>query len=76
LRDSIKRTVYSTSSLNKLITIWPEVVGFLPAHLSAPKPMLPALPVADLNAALKAAGIKVGAIIAPKKTGGLVAVAA
>jgi hypothetical protein len=76
LRDSLKRTVYSTTSLKKLIEMWPEVEGFLPADMTAPKPMLPALPVADLNAALKAAGIKVGAIIAPKTTGGLVAVAA
>jgi len=76
LRDSIKRTVYSTTSLKKLIEMWPEVEGFLPADMTAPKPQLPALPVADLNEALKAAGIKVGVIVKPKATGGLVAVAA
>jgi Nucleotide modification associated domain 5 len=76
LRDSIRRTVYSTTSLKKLIEVWPEVESFLPASLVAPKPMLPALPVAELNAALKAAGVKVGAIIAPKTKGGLVAVSA
>jgi hypothetical protein len=76
LKESLKRTVYSTSSLKKLTEMWPEVEGFLPESLSAPKPMLPALPVGDLNAALKAAGVKVGVIVAPKATGGLVAVAA
>lgn len=76
LKDSIRRTVYSTTSLKKLIEMWPEVEGFLPASMTAPKPQLPALPVADLNAALKAAGIKVGVIVAAKATGGLVAVAA
>jgi hypothetical protein len=76
LRTSLHRTVYSTASLNKLIEMWPEVEGFLPDDLTAPKAMLPALPVADLNAALKEAGIKVGVIVAAKATGGLVAVAA
>ncbi|WP_371027823.1 Nmad5 family putative nucleotide modification protein [Paraburkholderia sp. RCC_158] len=76
LRDSIKRTVYSTTSLRKLIEMWPEVEGFLPANMTAPKPQLPALPVADLNAALKDAGVKVGVIVPAKKTGGLALVAA
>lgn len=76
LKASIKQTVYSTSSLKKLIEMWPEVEGFLPADLSLPKPQLPAMPVADLNAALKEAGIKVGVIVAPKTTGGLALVAA
>jgi hypothetical protein len=76
LEESIRRTVYSTNSLKKLIEMWPEVEGFLPPDLTAPKPMLPALPVGDLNAALKAAGVKVGVIVTPKATGGLVAVAA
>jgi hypothetical protein len=56
--------------------MWPEVEGFLPESLSAPKPQLPALPVGDLNNALRAAGITVGVIVKPKATGGLVAVAA
>jgi hypothetical protein len=76
LKESLKRTVYSTSSLRKLIEMWPEVEGFLPGSLSAPKPQLPALPVGDLNNALRAAGITVGVIVKPKATGGLVAVAA
>jgi hypothetical protein len=75
LKASLKRTVYSTTSLNKLIDMWPEVEGFLPAEVTAPKPMLPALPVGDLNAALKAAGIKVGVIKSAPVSGGLVAVA-
>jgi hypothetical protein len=76
LAESLKRTVYSTSSLKKLIEMWPEVENFLPASVTAPKPMLPALPVGDLNNALRAAGVKVGVIVTPKATGGLVAVAA
>jgi hypothetical protein len=76
LETSIRRTVYSTSSLNKLIEMWPEVEGFLPDYLGKPKAQLPVLPVADLNAALKAAGVPVGVIVKPKATGGLVAVAA
>jgi hypothetical protein len=66
LAESIRLTVYATSSLNKLIEMWPEVEGFLPSDLTAPKPMLPALPVDDLNAALRDAGIKVG-VIKPAK---------
>jgi hypothetical protein len=62
LKHSLKRTVYSTTSLKKLIEMWPEVETFLPANLTAPKPMLPALPVGDLNAALKAAGVKIGVV--------------
>jgi hypothetical protein len=76
LRESLKRTVYSTGSLKKLLEMWPEVEGFLPDSLSAPKPQLPALPVGDLNDALRAAGVKIGVIVKPKATGGLVAVAA
>ncbi|MDP9155338.1 MAG: Nmad5 family putative nucleotide modification protein [Pseudomonadota bacterium] len=76
LHTSVKRTVYSTTSLNKLIEMWPEVEAFLPAELTAPKAMLPALPVGDLNAALRNAGIKVGVIKPAKATGGLVLVAA
>jgi hypothetical protein len=76
LRNSIRQTVYSTGSLKKLIEMWPEVETFLPADLTPPKPQLPALPVADLNAALKAAGIKVGVIKSAPVSGGLVAVAA
>jgi hypothetical protein len=76
LKTSLRRTVYSTSSLKKLIEMWPEVENFLPEYLTAPKPMLPALPVGDLNNALRAAGVKVGVIVKPKATGGLVAVAA
>jgi hypothetical protein len=76
LKTSLKRTVYSTTSLKKLIEMWPEVEAFLPADLTAPKAMLPALPVGDLNAALRNAGIKVGVIKPAKATGGLVLVAA
>jgi Nucleotide modification associated domain 5 len=74
LRESIKRTVYSTSLFDKLIEMWAEVESFLPASLCAPKPMLPALSVADLNAALRDARIKVGLIKAAKPAPALVIV--
>lgn len=74
LREKIRQLVYSTSSLKKLIELWPEVEGFLPTDLTAPKTYLPATLATDINAELKSAGIK---FVAPQKaTGGLVAVAA
>jgi hypothetical protein len=76
LRDQIRQLVYSTGSVKKLIEMWPEVEAFLPADLTAPKSYLPATLSSDINATLREAGIKVGAIAAPKQSGGLVLVAA
>jgi hypothetical protein len=75
LKGKVRQMVYSTTSLNKLIELWPEVIAFLPADLTAPKSYLPATLAPDINSALKKAGIKVAL---PKKvvSTGLVLVAA
>lgn len=49
LRQSVRAAVKSVTTTEKLLKVWPECAELLPTEV-APKPQLPALPVADLNA--------------------------
>ena len=76
LRTNIRTLVYSAGTIKKLIEVWPEVTPFIPAEAFALKPQLPATLASDINSSLREAGIKVGAVAAPKASRGLVLVAA
>ena len=48
LRQSVRAAVESVTTTEKLLKLWPEAAELLPTEV-APKHLLPALPVVDLN---------------------------
>lgn len=51
-RETAQSILYSVHTVKKLLQVWPECQPFVETVASVPKPMLPALPIADVNAML------------------------
>lgn len=51
IRTQVRAALSNVNTIKQLLTAWPEAAELLPTY-AAPKPTLPALCVADLNAAI------------------------